>query len=236
MRTGEAESDVLSEIDSLITRGKKAIPRKSRRKKLKLYAEGLKAKLRQVDFALAQLSQYQEQADGLTERTGSRAFSVTDQIQFYCDAFWTFLYSSLDVLAQVINQALELGLNEQEVSFKKIEGHLRSKEKGNRLQVLVTKCRNSRPYRNLDNYRNCSIHRRQIYIEEELRIVRHTPGYESATTTGPTVSVERLLCKDPLSLTPEPDRRRKIPDYLEETREKIRNAIEDIVRAILPTK
>jgi len=225
--------DIYQEIVNLVNRGDKVIPQDTRKQKLRLYAEGLKAKLRQAEFALYSLATYNDQMDESSSSTAKDDFFVSERVAFYCDAYWTFLYSALDVLAQVINQAAKLGLAEKEASFKNVENTLRTKLPGKPTQKQCTACNNSRAFKNLYAYRNCSIHRRQIYIKEEAKVVRHTAGYES-TTTGPTVSVERTICDNPMQLTPSISQGRRVPKYLVATRNKILRTMTDIVRSIEP--
>jgi hypothetical protein len=84
-------------------------------------------------------------------------------------------------------------------------------------------------FKNLDRYRNCSTHRRQIYIEEETKQVKGTAGYESSST-GPVITVVRTLCDNPLGLNPKTDQKRKIPDYMVKTRKKILRHIEQVLK------
>ena len=227
--------DIYQEIDDLVSRAEKAVPQDNRKQKLKLYAEGLKAKLRQSEYALRSLANYNDQMDQLSSSTAKDDFLVSERVQFYCDAYWTFLYSALDVLAQVINQAMRLSLAEKDASFKNVENALATRSAGKPFQTCCTACRKSRAFKNLLAYRNCSIHRRQIYIKEEAKVVRHTAGYES-TTTGPTFSVERTICDDPMQLTPSISQARRVPQYLATTRGKMIKAMIDIIRSVEPVK
>lgn len=221
---------IFEKIDSFVDKGNAEIPQKTRKQKVKLYAEGLKVKITQVDFALERLAEFDNKADDTTISTGQGVFTIIDQVYFYSDTFWTFLYSSLDVLAQIVNQAMNLGFDEKTVSFNRVN----SKLQGNRYvgRPIASKfdtCINSKAFKNLDRYRQCSTHRRQIYISEETRQVRTTAGYQ-ISTTGPLTTVTRILCDNPLVLKPKTEQRRKIPDYMVKTRNKILKYIEQILR------
>jgi hypothetical protein len=223
---------LLCEIENLIEKSKD-ISSKKRRDKVFLYSEGLKAKLEQVDYTLTYLEQFENRSDETESTTDENAFSINMQVHFYCDSFWTFLYSSLDVLSQVVNQTMKLELDEKNVSFLSVKGKLGGKQYNNTKvfkQYLAT-C-NSYPYKNLEKYRNCSTHRRQIYIEEVLSSVKvkGTPGY--STTASGSNSLKRLLCDDPLTLKPKMTQNRQIPDYMNDTKIKIIKSILGIVKAI----
>lgn len=221
-------------IDSFVKDVNAGIPQKRRRQKVELYSEGLKAKISQTDFALDQLSRFEGQTDSPRDSTKPDDFSITEAVEFYCDAFWTFLYSSLDVLAQVINQALKLDLKERKVGFKMLESRLRKKQAGTAIQNKFTQCLNSNAFRNLDKYRNCSTHRRQIYIEEETKTRRGTAGYGSSTT-GPVISVIRTLCDNPMDLSPRTSQKRRVPEYMKATRDKIVKQIQGILQKAMLT-
>ena len=227
--------DAYEQIDAVITRAEQVIPQETRKQKVRLYAEGLKAKLRQTEFALFRLEKHRGETDQSRTSTARDDFLVRERVDFYCDAYWIFLYSALDVLAQVINQATRLGLTERDCSFNDVETKLKSRQLGTSLQKRCTACQKSHAFKNLRDYRNCSIHRRQIYIKEEARTIIHTAGYES-DATGPAVSVERVICENPLALAPRISQGRRVPEYLVETRGKIVRAITAIVRSIEAVK
>ncbi len=170
---------LFAQIDAWIIDAEGKIPQQGRKTKVRLYGEGVKSKLKQADYSLAQLTLYSNQSDDTTTTTDPEETSITDRVGFYCDAYWAFLFSSLDILAQVINQSQKLGLDEKDVSFKRIEQKLRTTPyMGTRLQQKVSACLRSFAFRNLDKYRNCSTHRRQIFTREHsIRMTTtNTPG------------------------------------------------------------
>ena len=221
---------VFDKINSCVDQVNSKIPQKTRKQKLKLYTEGLKAKIIQVNFALDKLSEFNNKTDDTTTSTAQDAFTVTDQVHFYSDTFWTFLYSSLDVLAQVLNQAMNLGFDEKNVSFDQVNSKLQgSRYKGSAVAKKFTECVKTNAFKNLDRYRNCSTHRRQIYIEEEIKQLKGTAGYQSSSTR-PVVTVVRTLCDDPLVLNPKTNQNRRIPSYMTKTRDKILEHVEQILK------
>jgi hypothetical protein len=214
--------------DSFLLRADSVVLQEVRKQKLKLYCEGLKAKARQVDFALSELIAMENQADATVTSTNQDEPSIQCRVEFYCDSFWAFLYSCLDVMAQVLNQSMKLSCDEKLVSFKSVKKHLENHQNGTAAYKAVDECSKCRAFKNLDRYRNCSTHRRQIYVKEEVKLVRHPAGYQTITT-GDNITVERILCDNPLDVTPKTAQQRKIPLYLQTTRNQIFAHIEKIL-------
>ena len=221
-------------LNTLLIKSTSAIPQKVRRERLKLYVEGLKSKIRQTKFVLAHLLTLSGQEDDVFSSTEEELQSVLEQVCFYCDAFWIFLYSSLDVLAQIINQALSLRKDERHASFMDIKNELEINFSGSPVQIHVNYCVRSHPFKNLEKYRNCSIHRRHIYIEEEYKKVKRSAGYRTSTTEIKQDKVVRTICDDPYDLIPKTTQKRIIPDYMEQTMGKILMNIVNIVKNIRP--
>jgi len=94
-------SDIFHLIDELIRKSKQVIRQKTRSKKIELYAEGLRDKLKQAQFAIERMNSSLSDIDS---SSGKVDFSTLEKAHFYCDSFWAFSYSSLDVTAQIINQ------------------------------------------------------------------------------------------------------------------------------------
>lgn len=224
---------VVARIDNLVAAANTQIKQQKRKKKIHLYAEGFKSKIRHADYALQQLSSFSDRTDETATTTATDEFEISERVGFYCDAFWAFLYSSLDILAHVINQSRNLKMDEKDVSFKNIAKQLEASCKGTPLQKKVDKCLKATSFKNVEAYRNCSTHRRQIYIKEETKIVRHTAGYHT-TVTGSVESVNRLICDNPLDVVPKTNQKREVPEYLESTKNSIMNHIEAILKNITP--
>ncbi len=223
---------IIKQIDDLLARSQYV--GKNRCEKIVLYSEGLKAKLQQVQYALYQIQSFTNRADELESTTAQDNFLITEKVNFYCDTFWTFLYSALDVLSQITNQALKLKLDEAAVSFKSVNNKLQ----GNAHKALpvaqqYSKCIKSNYFSNLDKYRNCSTHRRQIFICEKISKEKSTPGYSTALSL---TTVSRLLCDDPLTVHPKTTQGRQIPEYMIDTKEKMVGFIETILAKTQPVK
>ena len=225
---------VTEELSRLGAEAVAIIPQKTRVKRLKLYSLGVESKLQQADYALERLTALAPLSDH-SKTTTADEYDIDTRVGFYCDSFWAFLYSSLDVLGHVINQSLKLGISENAVNIKEVAQQLESKNKGEHIQRMVDACIKSTAFKNLSKYRNCSTHRRDIYTEGITTIVTSTKGY-SATATGDVESTVRHICDDPLVLTPRIDQRRKIPDYLEKTRNQIVTRIEVILKNLKPIR
>lgn len=218
------------EINNLLQRANGSIQQTGRKQKLTLYTEGLKTKMRQVEFTLACLAEFTDQFDSFVSSTG-QSYTIIEKVYFYCDSFWAFLYSSLDVLGQIVNQALDLQLDERKVSIKTVTRQIENEQADTAIQQILTACIASRSFKNLDRYRNCSLHRRQIYIKEQT--VRHTPGYKRSSTTIQGESL-RFLCDNPLLMNPKTTQKRRIPEYMKNIQNRIYYYIEEIIEKIQP--
>jgi hypothetical protein len=158
------------------------------------------AKLRQADYALGQIrslatGEFTTGQSGIS--TALPGTSNEDRLHFYVDAFFAFLYSTFDVLGQVVNQAQGLGLKEKDASFKNVRNVLQNNASA--LSKKLVRVAKSRNFKKLEAYRNCSTHRRRIYIETTT--VSGTSGY----SLTPTVQLPKhLLADDPLALVLKP--------------------------------
>jgi hypothetical protein len=132
---------VFDEIENLVLRTNNSVLQKTRQKKIRLYTEGLKSKMRQTEYSLSQLVSFSNMTDESTTTTSPSAYQTSEKVGFYCDTFWAFLYSSLDVLGQILNQSLKLGMKEKDVSFKQVASKLAStSHNGTPLQQKVSSC------------------------------------------------------------------------------------------------
>ena len=90
---------------------------------IKIYCHGLISKIQQLDYALEQIKSIHNNPS--FHFTFSRStLDYHKKIEFYNDCFWTFLYSTLEITCQIINQCLDLGINEKDVTFNSITNHL----------------------------------------------------------------------------------------------------------------
>ena len=217
----------LTEIEDLFNRITEGEPQTYLRK-INLYLSGIIAKLRNAEFALNSLIEYKDSFDNLTSSDESD-FTVGDKIHFFTDSYFAFLYSAFDVSAQVINQKLRLQINEHQVSLKKVKLQIDRSHPSHGLKDMLDQLIRTRHFRNLDKYRNCSTHRRQIYIVTTTVTVSETPGY---TATGDLSHVLRFLCDDPLTLTPTTNQDRELIKYTKDLYDKVLENIIEILNSI----
>ncbi len=233
-------SNIFSVIDKFLDSCDTKVSR-AQMKKINLYCEGLKAKISQCDYALHSLSSYDGISDLTFAATQENPYKISDKVHFYVDSFWTFLYSSLDVLSQIVNQAIALKLNEENTSFKQVLNKLGARQYQNTpIKKAYDRCVKSHHYKNLEKYRHCSTHRKHVYVKEEFSGHMETPGYGQVASTAnasPEItSIRRLLCDDPYDPRPRITRNRLVPDYLIETKDKLIISIIEIIKAVEPCK
>lgn len=210
--------ELLKHIDNLIERAENSIHDKKKKDKVILYAEGLKSKIREADFAL----------NRLTQEIGL-ANEISEEIHFFNDSFWVFLASCTDVIAQIINISCNLKQDEKQVERKKICAMLQKRQPNSKLTKNFEKLIKSRPYFNADKYRNCCLHRRHIYIELSSTTKKISKGY---TTSGPLSIKIWAICDDPLVVKPTVKKNRVIPTYLTENKNKTKELIRKVIDTI----
>lgn len=173
-----------------------------------LYAEGVKTKLRQAQFSLEnlrRLEHLQDQPDTQDATTVSTAQvlpNVSEQVIFYCDCFWDFLRSALDITGQLVNELRSLGISERNVDIKRVASEIKSAAPGSTLDKALDELLNSSAFIQLEDYRHCSTHRRPIYIQTRTvtTSVTGTSGYYGSSEQR--TMVERYICTNPWDLTP----------------------------------
>lgn len=213
-------------IDNLVNRlGRRGLVTPTGR----LYAEQVKAKLKNAQFSLENLKELEQLTEVTAIQDGSTAefvqqtrsreqnlLSVKEKVNFYCECFWDFLRSSLDILAQLINDVQSLPLDEQSVDFKQVGNELNDRFRGFPLQRAVDNCRNSDAFETLEGYRHCSMHRRQVFIETTTHDITQegTVGYYSGTSIKRT-TYKSHLCNNPWDIEPVVDYNRPVGRYCE---------------------
>jgi hypothetical protein len=203
-----------------------------------LYTEGVREKLRQVQFALSMMQYLQtmEKYGASSGRVGLIQYDVlgttSDQISFYCDSFWDFLRSAIDILAQLVNEVMGLGLPERTVDFKQVAGRLANRHAASSVTKRVMEVRRSRALHQLEGYRHCSTHRRPVYIETRTTTttVDGRAGY-TPTTDLVTPIVSRYLCDNPSELRPRVTKR-EIMVYCISLRRQIEDKMSRIINQL----
>ncbi len=203
-----------------------------------MYTEGLKQRLIQIKFCLAQLQQLDERTWLKTADSSTSVLDLDEMAQFFCDTFWTWVYSSADILAQIINQTENLGLDEGDVSFHAVLTPLRQQQARSGLWDSVDRLERSWVRSWMKTYRNCANHRRPICLIHESR--KLTPGYRtkqdsSITTTGPIQpAVQRFICDHSVALTPNIGKKIKLRERCETASRMLNERIEAVVKTMLP--
>jgi Cthe_2314-like HEPN len=209
---------VYDDIAAMITRASSGKPATTTQR-IKLYGYGLSAKLRQAEYAMSRLSLLT--GAGSSSTTSTSEYTPEDQLHFYVDSFFAFLYSVFDVLGQVTNQTAGLGLDEEDVSFNKVKGKLANATGA--VPAHFIRISKTHKFKNLARYRNCSTHRRRIYVETTT--VQGTPGY----STGPIGVVKHVLADDPLALKPKVKQKREVVEYCTKSLQWARDEISKVV-------
>ena len=209
--------DVYAAIESAAARTKTGKPA-GVGELIDLYSHGLIAKLKEAEYALSRLRELAPKAGPVVE----------EQVPFYVDAFFAFIYSAFDVLGEVVNQTQSLGLSERDASFKSVLSELTTNAPATPLSAQIATLRNHKHFKKLDEYRNCSTHRRQIYIRREEVTVSGTPGY---ALTGAVTTVERFICTNPLNTKPKIDKRRRLVPYCEQMLKWVKTEIRKLTTA-----
>ncbi len=196
----------INEIKKLCDKLKKGESKK-RDRKIEIYSSGVKAKLVNTYYSLQMIKELYDKIDETS--TSSDNIQVADKLYFYVDSFFTFLYSSLDIVSHILNNYYNLGYDEKIICFKQINNQLK-KYNGN-LKVIskIDSILRSNYFKNLYSYRNCSTHRRQISLIFKTRKTQITGGY----STDDFTEVKILICDNPLTTYPKTKQGRELIDY-----------------------
>jgi hypothetical protein len=167
----------------------------------RVYAEGAKSKLSQASLCITALNRQQPTA------TAPVSLEVA---ALYVDAYFASLRAAFDIFGQLVNQIENLNLNEKKADLPTAIEHLRKSLPNHPALPHYDRIAKSKYFKNLRDYRNCSLHRRAICIRAETQTVTQTPGY---VTTGPLHSEVKYLCDAPLATKPTFKQRRSVPQY-----------------------
>lgn len=201
-----------------------------------LYSEGVKAKLRQAKFSLEKLRQLGPQEDQVQDATAGPVsqglLDTSELVGFYCDSFWDSLRSALDILGQLINELRSLRINERKVDIKKVARKVHLTIPSSPLDKALDELLKSSAFTQLEEYRNCSMHRRLPFIQTRTVItsIRGTAGYAYSASSQQITIVERELCTNPWALRPKVRaNQRPVVTYSERLLQRIRGKIDTIV-------
>lgn len=194
-----------------------------------LYCDGLTAKLRQVAFALRRLDELCEKPKVEQSSTTCDLLSHSEEVHFWLDSSWAFLYACMDIVAQVINQACSLGMDEKSVSFNAIA----SRTFDAKLLSLVTSAKSMDCVRSAQDYRNCALHRRHICIQFQQQSLTLSSGYGEFQTGAPeTTFMATSICDDPLTVVPTFELNRGVVAHGAECAVRVATALKDMINRI----
>jgi hypothetical protein len=196
--------DAKTEAASLLARSKLRLKKRSQ-DALELYTAGLVAKLDQAAIALTYLrSLINSPPAGLPEA------ALEQNAAFYIDAYFAFFRASFDVLGQMVNQSESLALDEKSADFHRAFDALSKSRSAHPAVATYQTAKNSHTFKNLNDYRNCSLHRRSICLHITTTKSKLSPGY---STTGPLLQCRVALCDNPLDSTPKFKQKREAIAY-----------------------
>lgn len=204
--------------------------------KANIYTEAVKAKFCQARWSLDTLREIEhlpnEEGNSASSDVFSR-ISIDDKIVFFCECFWDFLRSSIDILAQLINELQSLRIDEDIVSFYRVLNVMKQPPMSvTPLSTALRSCERSWAFKELNSYRRCSTHRRQVCI---FGVPVSNPQplgrvYEYMSTS--TTSINRYLCSNPSRLRPRPSFKRPLIAYNEQILEEIEKRLSIIVNRL----
>jgi hypothetical protein len=198
--------------------------------KYSTYCEGIRSKIFQANFALASIDDLISQDLDLKFELEDASYTEFDKVYFYTDAYWINIFSLLEIFSQLLNLILELGLQEQNISFAQLRNHLNNNGGFDDVYELLDAIYTNEYFSISKSYRHCSTHRRNIAIEEHISKVRGTQ-FTEYTDTVPQRNY--FLVDDPSTFKPAFTLNRKLPDYLISARDYLLNSINDSLEQIL---
>jgi hypothetical protein len=222
-----------TKIDDLLKRLKKKnllTPR------VNLYSESLKSKLLQARWSLDLLRKIEHIPNIVGQATSQEPWdrtSTNEKIYFFCECFWDFLRSSIEFVAQLINELRSLSINEDDVSFSIVRDRMKPTMSTTLLFKSMHSLERSWAFKTLNSYRHCSTHRRQVCIFELPATPAPTTSAYSLILGGSTTGeMNRYLCKNPYKIQPRPDLKKPIVTYNEEIIKEIERRLSTILNRL----
>lgn len=207
-------------IETVIDTLQKKLKRKNTlTPQVSLYSESVKAKFGQVRWSLEVLRDIEHtpniEGSAATSQEAWSKMGTNDKIVFFCECFWDFLRSSIDIAAQLVNELQSLAIDEDDVSFYKVRDKMEPYMSTTLLFKALKSLERSWAFKELNSYRHCSTHRRQVYIGElpcSPSPLTQVYGYMSGSTTG---AMNRYLCSNPSNLRPRLSLKRPLVEHNE---------------------
>ena len=205
--------------------------------KVNVYLEAIKAKFHQTQWSLNVLREIEHTPNVEGSTTSPEVWnkiSTNDKIVFFCECFWDFLRSSIDIVAQLINELRSLKIDEDDVSFYTVRDKMIPSMSKTLLFKALVSCEHSWAFKELNSYRHCSTHRRQVCIFEQPSSPQPQPltrvyEYMSGSTA---VIMNRYLCSNPSSLRPRLSLKRPVVAHNERILKEIERRLSIIVNRL----
>jgi len=202
-----------------------------------LYAQQVEAKFKNARYSLHKLRGLERPIIVGSGTILSEPLNNVEKVNFYCDCFWDFLRSSIDILAQLINELTSRTLDERSVDIKKVAQNINPSSYP-QLKTAVDYLLRINVFNTLEDYRHCSMHRRQVYIEtiaQESEILG-TRGYDVSTDSSTSEKKQTQyishICRNPWDLTPDVDYSRTTAAFCEDLLKKIESRMVTIINRL----
>lgn len=199
-----------------------------------LYAQQVEAKFKNARYSLHKLKELERPIVVGSGTVLSEPLNNVEKVNFYCDCFWDFLRSSIDILAQLINELTSRTLDERSVDIKRVAQNI-DPSLYPQLKTSVDYLLRLTAFNTLEDYRHCSMHRRQVYIEtiaQELEILG-TRGYDISTDSSTSERKQTRyishICRNPWDLIPDVDYSRTTATFCEELLKKVEKRMVTII-------
>lgn len=206
-----------------------------------LYAEGIKGKFRLARHCVEMLGIVEPlNASVLQVNSESSTWEVglndEDQIQLYCECLWHLLRSTIDMLSQLINEVRVLGIPERQVDFGRVTAKMRVVEANSPLEQALRNLAKSAAFKDLNEYRHCCTHRRQVFVLKDVEQITHTSsatsGYQYYDMGSKETVVHRYLCSNPWDVRPRVRDKRVVVEFNKSMLNKIERRLTTIVRRL----
>ena len=111
----------------------------------------------------------------LADSGAGASLTGREELEFYTDAFFYSIYSSFDVMAQLVNMCIKTPFTqERKVTLYSVARKLQNKRDG--LSKVINNLKAEDTYVQLQGYRHCLTHRRQVAIRRLTKSVEDSPA------------------------------------------------------------
>jgi len=204
--------------------------------KAKLYSVATKVKFAQARWSLEILREMEHLPDIKGDATSQdilSRISTTEKIVFICECFWDFLRSSIDIEAQIVNELKSLNLDEDNVSLSAVRAKMMPTLSMTLLFKALINCERSWAFNELNSYRHCSTHRRQVEIFQ----LPSSPSPQPITGVyaymdGFASGMNRYLCVNPSCLRPQANLKKPLVEHNERILKEIERRLSTIINRL----